>query len=303
MSLRKIDRYISRLTPNVHSLNKILVGRYFREIFGRWPRDPRNPDADYHDFLVDRMTRNDWSEFQLRCVDKETAKGAAIEILPEIKVAETVKVIPMRNVTPEAFRSMLSPYMGQPLVAKPTNGSGSVVFLDGDVIDADKLFSISRNSLFYNFRETQYAKLSPKLMIEKRLEGDGGDLNDFKFFCAGGEVLFVQIDSNRFSGHNRILLSYPDLKPLDVRLGWMPRSETWPAPSQRTQDAAKKLAGGFDFVRIDLYESGGETFFGEFTFTPGAGIEPFSDPTFPMELLARIRASHQALAISRFLPA
>lgn len=39
-------------------------------------------------------------------------------------------------------------------------------------------------------------------------------------------------------------------------------------------DTAALLSEGFDYVRIDLYAPTDEVFFGELTFTPGAGVGP-----------------------------
>ncbi|MCD9508919.1 hypothetical protein GLP34_20770 [Photobacterium phosphoreum] len=37
------------------------------------------------------------------------------------------------------------------------------------------------------------------------------------------------------------------------------------------------LSKGFDYVRVDLYLVDGKVLFGNMTFTPGSGFEPFSD--------------------------
>ena len=37
-------------------------------------------------------------------------------------------------------------------------------------------------------------------------------------------------------------------------------------------DIARELSRGIDFVRVDLYGIGDRIFFGEMTFTPGAGF-------------------------------
>ena len=39
---------------------------------------------------------------------------------------------------------------------------------------------------------------------------------------------------------------------------------------------AEQIGSAFDFVRVDLYDTGDEVFFGELTIYPGAGYERFA---------------------------
>ena len=51
-----------------------------------------------------------------------------------------------------------------------------------------------------------------------------------------------------------------------------------PASLARMIEGAETLGAGFDFVRIDVYECGGLPRFGEMTFYPGSGLDPFDPP-------------------------
>ena len=51
---------------------------------------------------------------------------------------------------------------------------------------------------------------------------------------------------------------------------------------------AEALAAGFAFVRVDLYDTPGGVYFGELTFTPGAGMDHFSSEAFATQLLRLI---------------
>jgi len=151
------------------------------------------------------------------------------------------------------------------------------------------LYRAGRYNYFYSFRETQYASLQHKVIIEENITGET-DLTDFKFFCANGAIMFVQVDSNRFISHSRKLLG-SDLQPLSVHLGGFPISSKWEAPSKQVCKTALELCRSFDFVRVDLYEVNDKVYFGELMFTPGAGMEPFSDETFARHLLQTIRSA------------
>lgn len=295
MNTTKIEHYISRLTPNVYPLNALLIAPHFYRRFGRLPRRPTRPDADYHDFLVNRMVRNGWSDFHLKCVDKEHAKAAALELAPEVRVPPTIEVIPTpRGISLGYLRERLMPYIGKHLIAKPTQSSGLVVFLD-DFDDGKlrSLFSASRYDYFYSFRETQYHGLPSKIIVEENM-ADGDDLFDYKFFCANGDILFTQADSGRFIDHRRVLLMPPDFEPVyNLRLGVHELATSWQKPAffDEMIRLAGQLSRPFDFVRVDLFSTTKGLFMGEFTFTPGAGMETFSDPAFGKDLLRRIYQS------------
>jgi hypothetical protein len=47
---------------------------------------------------------------------------------------------------------------------------------------------------------------------------------------------------------------------------------------------AETLAEDFPFVRVDLYEVGGQPLFGEMTFYPNSGIRHFSPPEYDTKI-------------------
>lgn len=107
---------------------------------------------------------------------------------------------------------------------------------------------------------------------------------DYKLFVFDGRVEYVQVHLGRERRHRWIVfdrtwrrVSSPsrDVDP--------PRPVSLP----RMIDAAEELGREFDFVRVDLYEVGGIPLFGEMTFYPGSGLDPFN-PTS----LDRIMGDH-----------
>ena len=54
-------------------------------------------------------------------------------------------------------------------------------------------------------------------------------------------------------------------------------------------EAAETLGQGFDFVRVDFYEIDGAPRFGEMTFYPGSGLDPFDPPEIDL-ILGRLWA-------------
>jgi len=79
--------------PNIYFFNRsIAIAPYF-ERHGRAPRNPNDPGATINDYIFDKMTRNNWSELQLRCVDKELCKAEFVRLAPEALCAKTIDVI------------------------------------------------------------------------------------------------------------------------------------------------------------------------------------------------------------------
>ncbi len=236
------------------------------------------------------MTRNEsWRPIHLRAVDKETAKETARAICPQVRTPETSEVIQTpRGISIDYLRSKLAPYIGRTLVAKPTHGTGNIFFLESfDEPELLSLFQYTRYNHFFSFRETQYYPLTSKVLIEESL----GNVRDYKFFCARGQPLLLQVDCDRHINHKRVLLDLPSYQALPIRLGEFERPVTFALPDniEHLCHIAAELSAPFDFVRVDLYEKNGIVFFSEFTFTPGAGLEPFSDPSFSQLLFKRIK--------------
>ena len=49
-------------------------------------------------------------------------------------------------------------------------------------------------------------------------------------------------------------------------------------------DAAERMAGAFEFARVDFYEIDGVPKFGEVTFYPGSGLDRFDPPELDVEI-------------------
>jgi hypothetical protein len=85
-------------------------------------------------------------------------------------------------------------------------------------------------------------------------------------------------------------------EPIDVSIAGFvsPKSIYKPVNVKLLLRAAAELSAPFDFVRIDLYETTKGIFLGEFTFTPGAARDPFTDPSFSRSLLRQVNAISKA---------
>ena len=104
------------------------------------------------------------------------------------------------------------------------------------------------------------------------------ELQDYKFFCFGGEVKCFKVDFGRFVEHHANYYS-PDgeLLPFGEKgLESDPSHlEVMPENLSEMISMAERLSAGFKFLRVDLYNVKGKIYFGELTFYPAAGMGAF----------------------------
>lgn len=162
-------------------------------------------------------------------------------------------------------------------VIKMNNDSGSVfICQDKNKINIKKLrkkfnFFIKRNYAYASF-EMHYKDIEPKIIIEKYM---GNSINDYKFQCFDGKVYYCRVDFDRFGNHMR------NFYDLNWNLQLFNKGDfnnnvnkiDKPKNFDKMVEIVQKLSQGFDQVRVDLYDINGEIYFGEMTFTNGAGLE------------------------------
>jgi hypothetical protein len=286
-------RVLRRILPNQRIFNTALMAYPYRLAHGRWPRPAAAANATINDFIFHRLASRRWTVLEQACSDKIFAKIFACGLAP-IAAARTVAILSVRPETTLAdVQLFLAPYAGQRLVLKPAHSCGQVVFLpDHSPRQLISLLRLAKRNYATLYREQQYAQLETRLVLETYIDMLDG-ISDLKFFCAAGQALLCQIDYGRFTGHRRAFISLPDLTVLDLK--WknidLPTRVSPPENLLQIAALAATLAKPFEFVRIDLYNTVAGIFFGEFTFTPGAGMSKLSSEVFGIALLRRIRAA------------
>lgn len=172
-------------------------------------------------------------------------------------------------------------------VLKATHGSKwNLLCPDKARLDRDRARTemarwLSRNFYWYG-REWIYRDLPPRIIAERFLRAaDGQPPADFKFFCFAGEPRLVQVDADRFRNHRRSFYS-PDWIRLPATMTYPPIEEPVPPPVRLGEmlHVCRQLARDLPFVRVDLYDCPARVVFGEMTFLPGRGIEPFEQEEY-----------------------
>lgn len=169
-------------------------------------------------------------------------------------------------------------------VIKPNHGSGMVEILleEPDCVQKQQLIKRCEEWLRHDFshksREIHYRYIKPRILVEQYV-GDGKFAAvDYKFHMFnkkdGNFEYVLQVIYNR-CGNAPLSMNFyvNNLKQCFYKIrdtGLDISGEM--ASLEKTLELSKKLASDFDYVRVDWYISEGQIYFGELTFTPGAGL-------------------------------
>lgn len=185
-------------------------------------------------------------------------------------------------------------------VLKCTNGSQAVIICkDKSKLNIEQAKKKMRKWLkdeFYKIKkEYQYKNVKNKIIAEEYLEDESGDLRDYKFYCIDGKVCYYSVFSERFRDKTTDMFDR-DGKWLSEILNGGPNSKvkgkTPPAKLDNLNEMitiSEKLSKPFTFVRVDFYIVKGKPYFGELTFTDGAGGEGLKPLSFDLELARGIK--------------
>ena len=211
-------------------------------------------------------------------VDKYEAKFIVSKIIGEKYIIPTLGIY--NDIKEIDFESLPNQF-----VIKTTHDSGGVFVCreknKKNIKIMKKIINKSMNRNFYSlYREYPYKDVKPRIIIEKLITNskDSNELNDYKFFCFNGEVDSVMVCCDRNTGNTKFYFMDLDwnLKKYNKSSLLLPENFSIPKPNKFNEmiEIAKKLSVNKRFVRIDLYESNDNIYFGEFTFFPDAGFDP-----------------------------
>lgn len=225
-------------------------------------------------------------------VDKAKVKEYVVETIGQEYVIPTLGI--WDSVEDIDFSSLPNRY-----VLKCTHDSGStIVCKDSLNFDKDsakrKLKKKLKRNMFWWGREWPYKMVKPRIIVEQYIENDcistnnnvdgissssfnSSELTDYKLMCFDGTVKCVFTGTERFSNGLKVTFFDRDWKPLPFRRHY-PTSDieiAKPKHYEKMLELAETLSRNIPFVRVDLYEVGGNILFGEMTFYPGNGMEEF----------------------------
>ena len=188
-----------------------------------------------------------------------------------------------KNMTEELFDSM-----PKSCVLKTASGSGTIkIIYDKEKENKKEIVKLMNDFLKVDFSyvwgEMLYNKIPKGILCEELLLDKNGDIpSDYKIHCfnnKGKTKCFVQVDFSRFKKHTRNIYdekyNFIDMRLSDLDNNLDMKKMKKPKNFDKMIEVAKKLSEDFKYVRVDLYNVDGKIYFGELTFTHGAGLERF----------------------------
>lgn len=197
----------------------------------------------------------------------------------------------------------------RPFVLKSTHACEHVAVVKvGEVIDEEALREKMRGWLSVNHGSTMmepgYENIRHRLIVEEFLgDPDGEPFQERKIFCFDGKARFIE--SVAVTGPQR--LRQTQFHTADwTRLYWKTLREPYPGVMLRPPRlddmiaTAERLAAGFDFLRIDLYDGGDRFWVGEVTPYSWSGLVNYTPDEADTVLGCawRLRSKHYRAAFA-----
>lgn len=167
-------------------------------------------------------------------------------------------------------------------VLKCTHDSGGIVICrNKSSLNLEKAKKIIecfiKREYYYLWREWPYKDVKPQILAEEYLENDCDEgLHDYKVWCFGGHVQYIQYITGRIQ--NVTFEGFYDrqwnLQTFSYHNPLMKKSVPKPSCLAELIVLAEKLSKNIPFVRVDFYIlPSGQIKFGEITFYPSAGVD------------------------------
>ncbi|MDR7003254.1 ATP-grasp fold amidoligase family protein [Paraburkholderia strydomiana] len=247
-----------------------------RKHIGRFPRLLR--PTTFNEKILQRSLRPDPRYAAL--TDKLTVRDYV-----KAKVGEQ-HLVPLIS-SPDVFTQSVFDALPNAFVMKANHGSSFVeIVQDKSKVTFDGLRTMANRWMSTDFyliaRERHYRQIRPRIFFEELLLDEHRQIPaDYKVHCFGGKsgrpMMYIVVISDRFGNNTHGDVFDVHWNHLDVGIGPYARSTTPPPPPENLNsilDMAAVLAEDFNYVRVDLYAPGNAVYFGELTFTPGAGVVP-----------------------------
>ncbi len=173
---------------------------------------------------------------------------------------------------------------------KTNHGSGfNILVPDRTALDIDRVVDQLNGWLATDYsqfgRENHYRRIPPRVFAEELLGSGDEPPIEYKYQCFNGICKIISVTVGGHTNRQKLRLD-PNWNALPFRNSHPPpdREILKPASFDQMVSIAETLAAPFFYVRVDLYEVEEVVYFGELTFTPTGGTDPFSPPEWNRKL-------------------
>ena len=149
-----------------------------------------------------------------------------------------------------------------------------------------------KGNIYHYLREWPYKNVKPRILAETLLEDNGPHgLLDYKVFCCNGEPQMIKVNYDVATDYH---VNWYDLNwsRIEGTTIYDPTDKNVkidrPVVLEELLQHARVLSKNTNFLRVDFYCVNDKLQFGELTFFPGSGFEPFSPPDFDYEIGKKI---------------
>lgn len=214
----------------------------------------------------------DKNEWMPKCCDKYAVR----EYIEKMGCTELLNTLYWHGTNPDNI-----PYDDLPdkFVIKVTHGSTfNIIVTDKSKLNKDeakkKLQKWLKTKFIPCYGEWFYGKIPPQIIVEQFLEdGHGNDLYDYKVFCFNGKAKLVDVHCGRFGTHKRNIYDMNwDLQKVNFKYDNFDGVEK-PEVFDELIEKAELLSSIFHHARVDFFIVNKKIYFGEITFTNGAGFD------------------------------
>ena len=227
----------------------------------------------------------DRNELMPKCCDKYTVR----QYVKEQGCEKILNHLLWQGFIPEEipFKKLPEKY-----VIKVTHGSTFNIIQDGNkLISSQEVIKKCHKWLKTKFLpcygEWFYGIEKPRIIIEDYIEShDDEQLRDYKVFCFNGIPRLIRIDTDRFTNHKMDFYDINWNKISDAGMGYPTSDREFLRPEclDELLKYATILSKPFHHARTDFYIVDNRIYFGEITFTNGAGFDKFSSYDFDLML-------------------
>lgn len=176
-------------------------------------------------------------------------------------------------------------------VIKITHGSGNnIVCMNKYKINKEKIIKKLNRWLKQKYLlcygEWFYGVIRPRIIIEKFLPGDNFKIpDDYKVMCFNGEPKYIFVYTDRFEQTKESIYDI-NWNKLDCNHRGVCRGKLIEKPDNLNEilEYSKKLSKKFCHTRVDFYIVNNKVYFGEFTFTDGAGFDKIIPHSYDIEM-------------------